>query len=81
VIEGSGYILLTDGSGSRRPKTCGSGSATLPEGAAADGAGEEGCTALPLRLHLLPHILGRQFGQRVFTPACMNYTFFMTFVN
>jgi hypothetical protein len=29
MIEGSGSIPLTSGSGSRRPKTCGSGSATL----------------------------------------------------
>jgi hypothetical protein len=66
--------------GSGRPKTCESGSATLPEGAAADGAGEEGRTAL-LGLDLLPHILGRQLRQRVVTPACMDYKFFMTFVN
>jgi hypothetical protein len=31
MTEGSGSIPLTNGSGSRRPKTYGSGSATLPE--------------------------------------------------
>jgi hypothetical protein len=64
-------------------KTCGfgSGSATLPEGAATDGAGEEGSAALPLWLHLLPHVLGRQLRQRVVTPACMDYKFFYDICN
>jgi hypothetical protein len=56
------------------------GAGVVAEGAAADGAGEEGSAAL-LWLHLLPHVLGRQLRQRVFTPACMDYTFFMTSVN
>ena len=48
------------------------GACVVAEGAAAYGAGEEGRAAL-LGLDLLPHILGRQLRQRVFTPACMNY--------
>ena len=40
------------------------GPGVVPEGAPADGAGEEGCPPL-VGLYQLPHILGRQLGQRV----------------